>query len=1406
MDADSGRRALVIGVGSFPADSEFDDLPFAVGLAGRLADVLTGYRTGGFDVRALYDPDRDEIAAAVQELLDDASCAARIIHLISHGRPDEQADRVELIGRCARRGNNVREWVSRAQSDPVPTLFLVDLCGAGRATRLQFNIEPRQDEVMAWVLAGARGDELAYDGAFTRAAVRVLEDCARDGLGTDPRLRYVSLREVARRINDGLSGQSLWTTPVPLHYDAALPVLPNPRYERDPVADRIATFDAPIQPFLTDVVADAAHFQTRAGMYFTGRRAVLDSVVPWLDGAGPGGLWVLTGAAGSGKSAILGALVCAAHPALQELTAHVRLQMDDPPAVNPLLVAVHARQRTLLEILASIGRQLGLKPPDQGWTAAALIAALAGMDSPPTLIIDALDECPEADAVQTVLLMPMARARRHGSGLAVRLLVGTRPWRDRFTPLLEHAQESGQFSDLDQLDRREIYRDLRRYLIELLSGIPQLEILAGGIATRLADDYNRRRHEPAASRWGHFLVAARYAGYIRDHPPGEKEGVAELLAAMPIDLPQVLEMELAAHPRPHHLRAALAALAFAKGDGMPTELLRVVAAALGPADPELFLGDEVRLYLRTSCEPDGVSLLRLYHQGLADYLRVHPISAAERNDLVGPVAAALLRTRDTADGSRSWEFAPDYLLRHAVQHATDAGIVDQLLTDMDFLSHADAEPLLAELHHGRSAAGRLWSAVYRSVHHLLNTDALTRHRLIDLAARRYGALGSRMSPTRRRAGIFQPRWVTGSQLHPALQRTLRAGAARVLACTTVNGRAIAVVGGIGGTVRVWDVASGEFVGPPLRSGTGRTTALECVMLAGRPAAVVGNADGTVQVWDLMTGEPVGAPLVTSPPDVPRSVHTQRRVTAVACTELEGRPIAVVGSADDRLRIWDLSTGTAVASSLQLRPAEVRRGVRTRRWVTAMACGATNGRPVAVVGGADGSVTLWDLAAGESLVVQPPGGRDLVSAAACCVLDSVPVAITGCGNRWLKIWRLDTGEPVGATLDIGIGQITTLVCTILEGRPVAVVSRAAGIVQVWDLAGDDRVRAPFAAHSAPVESVACTVLDSGPVAVTGGLDGTVRVWDLAATESVGNPLEGHARPVTTVTSTLLGEQQVVLSGSSDGTVQIRDLATGDPIGTPLRRTGRVTAVACGMLDGRPIVVVGTRNGTAQVWDLATGDPIGAPLVSGTRRVGAVACMVLRGRPVAITGDRAVRIWDLATGEPLGSLAAGLKRQVTALLAVELAGGPAVFAGIRDGAVRGWDLATGDPIGVSLSGGTDRVTALAAIDVDGAPVAVVGTDRAVHLWDLATGEPLGNPLRAGRGTTSVAAAIMDGRPVAAIGSRRGAVSVWDLRDRFCIDRWLMWDGASAVAFSPDGRRLIAGAGWDLAVFAPQPEGQE
>ncbi|MYV38710.1 hypothetical protein GT030_07460, partial [Streptomyces sp. SID1328] len=82
---------------------------------------------------------------------------------------------------------------------------------------------------------------------------------------------------------------------------------------------------------------------------------------------------------------------------------------------------------------------------------------------------------------------------------------------------------------------------------------------------------------------------------------------------------------------------------------------------------------------------------------------------------------------------------------------------------------------------------------------------------------------------------------------------------------------------------------------PLTGHNGPVNAVACTLLDNTPIAVTGSSDHTVRLWDLTTGQPIAEPLTG---------HIDT-VTDVVSTVLEGTPIAATTSWDNTVRVWDL---------------------------------------------------------------------------------------------------------------------------------------------------------------------------------------------------------------------------------------------------------------------------------------------------------------------------------------------------------------------------------------------------------------------------------------------------------------------------------------------------------------------
>ncbi|MCF1650415.1 WD40 repeat domain-containing protein [Streptomyces indiaensis] len=1044
----------------------------------------------------------------------------------------------------------------------------------------------------------------------------------------------------------------------------------------------------------------------RMDWWFSGRHQALADITRWLTAVTsqpdvqPQGWFsrpalAVTAAPGSGKSAVLG-LIAAVTDSDRRPTVPLD-GMGLPSRVIPpegvIDVSVYAQNLTNAQVLQGISAAACVRAA----TVSELLDALPVRSRPFTVLIDALDEAATPDTLCSNLLLPLIE---HHQG-RIRLLLGTRPHLLSRLGLVREEQidlDSDLYADPEALGLYTI-----RNLIEAHPSSPYLTCsrrLRQAIANEIAT---------AASR--SFLVARITAGTLAAATGVPDPTDADWRASLPKLPGEAMHQDLTERLGHDADRAAhlLRPLAFAEGQGLPWEDLW---APLASAISECAYTDEDLLWLRlqagayiVEAMEAGRSAYRLYHQALAEHLREDCDSAA--------VHAAFTRTLLTRipispDGTRDWSRAHPYTLRYLASHARNAGLLDELVMDPEYLVNACPDGLVPHLAALKSGPPRVPAAVYAmGIGALRDADVAERRQILALDAARYNSPSLLTALNDRAADhAWIPVAATGSSLSPALRNILTGHAEKVttVACTDLDGRPVAVTGSNDHTVRVWDLTTGRSVGQPLSGHTSWVTAVACTELDGRPIAVTGSDDKSLRVWDLSSNRAFGPPLTHE-----QDVLGVYGVTAVACSERNGRRI-VVASYGELMWVWDLATRQPIMGPFGSHNSDV----------SALACSRVEDRPVVVVCSDDNRTWVLDLTTGLSVGQPLTGHNSKVTGVACTELDGRPVAVTGSLDRTVRLWDLATRRPVGEPLTGHAEGVSTVTCADFFGRPVAVTASDSQ-VRVWDLTAMRPIGQPLSGHTSWVTAVACTEVDGWPVAVTGSNDHTMRVWDLTPMRPIGQPLTGHDHYVTAMACTNLDGRPVAVTASAwDPTLQVWELTTMRPTGQ-LTVTGHdnyIGAVACTHLDGWPVAVTSSNDHTMRVWELTTMRPTGQPLSGLDHHVTAVACTELDGRPVAVTGsiyDSTVRLWDLTTMRPIGQLT--LTRLVTAVACTELDGRPvAVIGSIHDPTVRLWDLTTMRLTGqLTLTG---DVTDLACTHLDGQPfVITVSNDwSGLRLWDL------------------------------------------------------------------------------------------
>jgi WD40 repeat protein len=272
-------------------------------------------------------------------------------------------------------------------------------------------------------------------------------------------------------------------------------------------------------------------------------------------------------------------------------------------------------------------------------------------------------------------------------------------------------------------------------------------------------------------------------------------------------------------------------------------------------------------------------------------------------------------------------------------------------------------------------------------------------------------------------------------------------------------------GYLNGTVRVWDVETGECVLGPLKGHEGYILSV-CFSPNGRFIAS-GSWDETIRVWDSNTGECILGPLWGHRYPV-RSVSFSPNSELIAS-----------GSNDRTIRIWDTRTGECV-----LGPLEGHTG-----WVLSVSS-SPDGLYIAS-GSEDQTIRLWDAKTGRCILGPLQGHTSGINSISFSP-DGRRFA-SGSDDKTLRIWDAQAGSCICGPLTGHTNEVFT-VSYSTDGQYIASGSSDQTIL-IWDAHTGVCIAGPIGGHVGSVSSVSFS--PDGSHLASGSWDGTIRLWDVDA---------------------------------------------------------------------------------------------------------------------------------------------------------------------------------------------------------------------------------------------------------------------------------------------------------------------
>ncbi len=590
-----------------------------------------------------------------------------------------------------------------------------------------------------------------------------------------------------------------------------------------------------------------------------------------------------------------------------------------------------------------------------------------------------------------------------------------------------------------------------------------------------------------------------------------------------------------------------------------------------------------------------------------------------------------------------------------------------------------------------------------------------------------------------------------------LERRLTDPAGPIQSVDLSPGTGLLAAGTAEGTVRLWDVATGEIRRTLTPTSGYLHVPVQEVAFSPDAAALAtysGVEGGTVQVWDVASGKS-------------RTIGGASWVSSVAFSP-DGAILAIA-DVSGGVTLWDVATG------------EDRGSIASEPSGGALSIAFSPDGAILATGDGRGHVQLWEVLAGEIHRTLTGHTASLTS------LDFSPdggLLVTGSEDGTARLWDTVSGEAHHTFTLPGASEVYAVA---FASQDTVAAGSADGMARLWDTAAGEP-RRTLTGHGVAVTSLACGA--DGITLASSDAAGTIRVWDTAA----GTPrqrLAGHSEDVT---SLAVGrDADLLATASDDGRVRLWDADTGVVVASV--DTGSVTAVALSP-DGTTLAT-GDFDGTIRLWDVATGAK--RLTFDGDQSwVGSLAFSA-DGFLLAAADheDGTVRLWDATTGENVATLDT---RWVTTMAFSP--DGTTLAVGVVDDRTQLWDTTTG-ALRTTLTG-TGWTNSL-AFAPDSATLATASQDGSVALWDTATGQLMRTLTDPPRALVSVAFSP-DGTTFAT-GAEDGTVQLWDattleLRSTLTGHH----TAVTAMVFDPEGATLATGdqAGtvlyWEENVHTP------
>lgn len=533
-----------------------------------------------------------------------------------------------------------------------------------------------------------------------------------------------------------------------------------------------------------------------------------------------------------------------------------------------------------------------------------------------------------------------------------------------------------------------------------------------------------------------------------------------------------------------------------------------------------------------------------------------------------------------------------------------------------------------------------------------------------------------------------------------------------------TGTALATAGS-DGTVRLWNPANQRQIGT--------ITATAATTQAANPVlSVAFNPAGTVLATARrQIGTTISAATTDPAPKYPGY--------ALGLAFNRAGTVLATAGGGGTVKLWDPATQRQIGTAITAAPTDP--ATHAPNGVLGLAFNRA-GNLLATADG-DGTVKLWDPLTrhqiGTTITATTPadGFSNPASVNGVAFNLAGTVLATAGGDGTVRLWDPATHHQIGTTITNTVNGAATS----LAFNPTGTVLAAAGsdgVVRLWNPATQQQIdlaaTTTITANGYEVRGVAFN--PAGTMLATVGDDGMVRLWNPTTRQQIGNTINAISDDHSVYGVAFNPTGTVLATADGDGTVRLWNPLTQRQIGTTITAGKSVQGVAFNP-PGTMLATAGD-NGTVRLWNPTTQQQIGAAITVATAGypVYGVAFNPAGTMLATAGGDGTVRLWNAATRQPIGTITT-TPTPDSGVSGVAFNPGDATLASADgDGNVRLWNLDNRRQIGATIIPATFGSGAIGgalndsvAFNPTGTVLATAGGDGTVRFWNPATQQQIG-----------------------------------------------------------------------------------